>query len=307
MIILVYLNISTNSYLHAYITYNLRAMTSFKIASLHLVIPCWNDLKEKVQNESCIRVLVVMRFPLGHSAEQTLLATSGHPEPLVPQNFYAAYMCLVSQVTSQWSKRCYSLQRQGRLGKTPRLGQRGQLSEARRSFHSFNANVALHIIIIIIIIIIFIIMLPSLKQKKSPENWWLDTFVWGRPIFRGYVCFRESTWHAYNVITDVMMSSGSLCWIMIISDMGVVHGLDESAPKIAKRDRCRGACTVHNVVGQWHPCKPCRCCLTAALDALFETLLLECCCIVVFGLPALLFPWQFQQRLFRQSTKAKTS
>ena len=147
-ILYVYIYISIflqNSYLHAYITYNLRAMTWFKIASLHLVIPCWNDLKEKVQNDSCIRVLVAMRFPLGHSAEQKLLATSGHPEPLVPQNFYAAYMCLVSQVTSQWSKRCCFLQRQGRLGKTPRLGPRGQFSEAR-SFHSFNENVALHII-----------------------------------------------------------------------------------------------------------------------------------------------------------------
>ena len=40
----------------------------------------------------------------------------------------------------------------------------------------------------------------------------------------------------------------------------------------------------------WHPFKPCRCCLTAALYVLFETLLLEFCCImVVFGLPALLF------------------
>ena len=204
-------------------------------------------------------------------------------------------MSLASQVMSQWIKRCYFLQRQGRLGKTPRLGKRGQLSEAR-SFHSFNENVALHI------------MLPSLKLTYHLKiDGWKTTFVWGRPIFRGYVCFGESTWHVYNIITDVMMSSGSLCWIMIISDMGVVHGLDESAPKIAKWDTRRGACTVHNVVGQWHPCKPCRCCLTAALDVLFETLLLECCRIVVFGLPALLFPWQFQQRLFRQSTKAKTS
>ena len=38
--IYIYMDISTNSYLHAYITYNLRAMTWFKIASLHLVIPC---------------------------------------------------------------------------------------------------------------------------------------------------------------------------------------------------------------------------------------------------------------------------
>ena len=50
-------------------------------------------------------------------------------------------------------------------------------------------------------------------------------------------------------------------------------------------------------------------CLTAALDVLFETLLLECCrIIVVFGIPALPFPWQVQhQRLFRHSTKAKVN
>ena len=36
---------------------------------------------------------------------------------------------------------------------------------------------------------------------------------------------------------------------------------------------------------------------------------MDCCrIIVVFGLPALLFPWQFQhQRLFRHSTKAKVN
>ena len=142
--------------------------------------------------------------------------------------FHSAYMSLASQVMSQWIKHCYSigvfdslaLQRQGRLGKTPRLGPRGQFSEAR-SFHSFNENVALHI------------MLPSLKLTYHLKiDGWKTTFVWGRPIFRGYVCFRESTWHVYNIITDVMMSSGSLCRIMIISDMGVVHGLDETATKI---------------------------------------------------------------------------
>ena len=96
--------------------------------------------------------------------------------------FHPAYMSLASQVMSQWIKHSYSLQRQGRLGKTPRLGQRGQLSEAR-SFHSFNANVALHIIIIII-------MLPSLKQKKSPENWWLeDYFRLGKAYFQGLCLF----------------------------------------------------------------------------------------------------------------------
>ena len=98
----------------------------------------------------------------------------------------------------------------------------------------------------------------------------------------------------------------SLCWI---GDMGVVRQLDESAPKIAKRDPCRGACVVHDAVWLWHPFKPCGCCLTAALDDLFQTLLLECCRIIVvlFGLyTCLLFPWQFQhQRLFRHSTKAK--
>ena len=242
-------------------------MTWFKIASLHLVIPCRNGLKEKVQNQSCIRVLVAIPLLADYRLlpfSRTVLATSGHPEPLVPQSFYAAYMCLVSQVTSKWIKRCCFLQRQGRLGKTPRLGKRGQLSEARRSFHSFNANVALHI------------MLPSLKLTYHLKiDGWKTTFVWGRPIFRGYVCFRKSTWHVYNIITDVMMSSGSLCRIMIISDMGVVHGLDETATKIAKRDRCRGACAMHDALGWWRPFKPCRCCLTAALDALFETLLLE--------------------------------
>ena len=185
------------------------------------------------------------------------------------------------------------------VGKTPRLGQRGQLSEAR-SFHSFNANVALHI------------TLPSLQLTYHLKLMVGRLFSFGEGLFSGamFVLGRVHDMYIlymilYNVIADVMMSSGSLCWIMIISDMGVVHGLDESAPKIAKRDRCRGACTMHDALGWWRPFKPCRCCLTAALDVLFETLLLECCCIVVFGLPALLFPWQFQQRLFRQSTKAR--
>ena len=148
------------------------------LASLHLVIPCWNDLKEKVQNESCIRVKVAMRFPLGHSAEQKLLATFWAPWALgALHKFHPAYMSLASQVMSQWIKHSYSLQRQGRLGKTPRLGQRGQLSEAR-SFHSINANVALHI------------MLPSLKLTYHLKiDGWKTTFVWGRPIFSGYVLF----------------------------------------------------------------------------------------------------------------------
>ena len=66
---------------------------------------------------------------------------------------------------------------------------------------------------------------------------------------------------------------------------------------------------MHNVVGQWRPFKPCRCCLTAALYVLFETLLLEfCCIIVVFGLTASLFPWQFQhQQLFRHAIKSKVN
>ena len=113
--------------------------------------------------------------------------------------------------------------------------------------------------------------------------------------------------HVYD-IHDVQIPHEyplSLCWI---SDMGVVRQLDESAPTIiAKRDPCRGAVVVYNAVWLWHRFKPCRCCLTAALDVLFETLLLECCrIIVVFGLYTWLFPWQFQhQRLFRHFTKAK--
>ena len=79
-------------------------------------------------------------------------------------------------------------------------------------------------------------------------------------------------------------------WVFLL--MGVVHWLDESAPKIAKRYLCRGACVVYNAVGLWHCFKPCWCCLIAVLDVLFENLLLEFCCIIlVFGL--LLFPWQF--------------
>ena len=106
--------------------------------------------------------------------------------------FHPAYMSLASQVTSQWSKRCYSLQRQGRLGKTPRLGQRGQLSEAR-SFHSFNANVALHI------------MLPSLKLTYHLKiDGWKTTFVWGRPIFSGYVLFVLGRVHDMYMILLLM-------------------------------------------------------------------------------------------------------
>ena len=141
--------------------------------------------------------------------------------------------------------------------------------------------------------------------------------------------------HVYN-IHDVQIPHEyplSLCWI---SDMEVVRQLDESAPKlpngihtealalctmlldsgIIPLNHVDDACSsiVHNAsasvcipfgyFGAWHPNKPCPCCLTAALDVLFETLLLECCrIIVVFGLPALPFPWQVQhQRLFRHST-----
>ena len=63
IIILIYIYFY-RSYLHAYPTFNLRAVTSFKIASLHLVIACRNALKEEVQNDSCIRVLVAMPFLL---------------------------------------------------------------------------------------------------------------------------------------------------------------------------------------------------------------------------------------------------
>ena len=90
-----------------------------------------------------------------HSAEQTLLATSGHPEPSVPFINFTLRTCPSllrlsanesnAAISIVWFIGCYSLQRQGRLGKTPRLGPRGQFSEAR-SFHSMNENVALHII-----------------------------------------------------------------------------------------------------------------------------------------------------------------
>ena len=127
------LDISTNSYLHAYITYNLRAMTWFKIASLHLVIPCRNDLKEKGPRGHPLSIAEYRLLPFsrtdtfGHFWTPLTLGALQHP----------AYMSFASQVMSQWIKRCYFLQRQGRLGKTPRLGPRGQFSEAR-SFHSFN-------------------------------------------------------------------------------------------------------------------------------------------------------------------------
>ena len=131
-------------------------------------------------------------------------------------------------------------------------------------------------------------------------SFWEGLFSWAMLVL-GRV-------HVYN-IHDVQIPHEyplPLCWI---SDMGVVRQLDESAPKIAKRDPCRGAGVVYNAVWLWHPFKPCRCCLTAALDFLFETLLLECCRIIVlFGSPALPFPWQFQhQRFFRHSTKAKVN
>ena len=57
-------------------------------------------------------------------------------------------------------------------------------------------------------------------------------------------------------------------WVFLL--MGVVHWLDQSAPKIAKWDTCRGACVVYNAVGLWHCFKPCWCCLIAVLDVLFE-------------------------------------
>ena len=59
-------------------------------------------------------------------------------------------------------------------------------------------------------------------------------------------------------------------WVFLL--MGVVHWLDESAPKIAKRDICRGACTLYHAVGLWHCFKPCWCCLIAVLDVLFENI-----------------------------------
>ena len=71
------------------------------------------------------------------------------------------------------------------------------------------------------------------------------------------------------------------------------NGIDAEALALCTMACCTVQAPLH-LSRLWHPFKPCRCCLTAALDVLFETLLLEfCCIIVVVGLPALLFPWQF--------------
>ena len=46
-------------------------------------------------------------------------------------------------------------------------------------------------------------------------------------------------------------SPGRNSILSMLGWMGVVHWLDESAPKIAKRDRCRGACTVKHADVAW--------------------------------------------------------
>ena len=126
------LHISTNSYLHAYITYNLRAMTWFKIASLHLVIPCRNDLKEKGPRG----------HPLSCRVQTIAIQQNRHFWPLLDtlNPWCPSTPCVHVLRFSGYepmNQTLLFLQRQGRLGKTPRLGPRGQFSEAR-SFHSFN-------------------------------------------------------------------------------------------------------------------------------------------------------------------------
>ena len=238
-------------------------MTSFKTASLHLVIPCRNDLKEKVQNQSCIRVLVAIRF----LADYRLLPfsrtdTFGHfwtPWALgALHKFPPSYMS--PSLLRLWANESNgAILCSGKAGWARRPGSVQEVSFLRLglSIHSkWKRSIAYYI---------RLCYPPESNIERE------STCIW-------YPWCPNSAW----------VASGSLCWI---SDMGVVHWLDESAPKIAKWDTCRGACAVCHVVGPRHPCKPRRCCLTAALYVLFE--LEFCCIIVVFGLPASLFPWQF--------------
>ena len=47
-------------------------------------------------------------------------------------------------------------------------------------------------------------LLPSLKlTAKAPENGWLEykPFLLGRPIFRGYVSFREGMMEGFDELT----------------------------------------------------------------------------------------------------------
>ena len=113
------------SYLYAYITFNFRAVTSFKTALGDSMSKCFERRATK-----CI----LYSWPRGHglsSRLQIAIQQNRHclPAPWdLPFQKFHAYMSLASQAISQWIKRCYFLQRQGWLGKTSRHARPGGLS-----------------------------------------------------------------------------------------------------------------------------------------------------------------------------------
>ena len=84
-------------------------------------------------------------------------------------------------------------------------------------------------------------------------------------------------------------SPGRNSILSMLGWMGVVHWLDESAPKIAKRDRCRGACTVYH--GIVHSASACAS-IPFVASLLTMPMLLDCssgCCVWDFVAGILLY------------------
>ena len=84
-------------------------------------------------------------------------------------------------------------------------------------------------------------------------------------------------------------SPGRNSILSMLGWMGVVHWLDESGPKIAKRDRCRGACTVyHGMVNSASACAS----IPFVASLLTMPMLLDCssgCCVWDFVAGILLY------------------
>ena len=167
------------SYLHAYTTFNLRAVTSFKIASLHLVIACRNALKEEVQNESCIRVLVAMPFLLDFRLlPSSRTDTVGH--------FWAPWNTLSPRCPSRnFTRTCPLLLRLRANESNAAIFCSGKAGWARRPgtlrqevflFLQWKRRIA------------YYVTLP--ETNIAPENWWLeDYFRFGKANFQGLFLF----------------------------------------------------------------------------------------------------------------------
>ena len=169
------------SYLRAYITFNLRAVTSFKVASLHLVIARRNALKEEVQNESCIRVLVAMPFLLDFSLlPSSRTDTVGH--------FWAPWDTLSPRCPSRiFTRTCPSLLRLRANESNAAIFCSGKAGWARRP-GSVQAEVSFLRLVFPFLqwtrSITYYVTLP--ETDIAPENWWLeDYFPFGKAYFQG--------------------------------------------------------------------------------------------------------------------------